>query len=389
MPNPIPTWQYFVGFAKETTWGTPVAATSFFLVPAAKHHPRYEDQFDQGMRGSAARDQAYYQGPGWTELDWPDMLWYPDDSVHFLMAMLGVDTLTGAAKTGTIASASAGATSLSYTVGTGGAPVNGDIFVLDTGTNVSEVVTVTGVSGTGPYTLTVAATRFAHGASAPASALFSHAITLNNTTAAPSYTGVRFTGLQATAEQVAGVYWDQVELRWQNPGKLTVAARGRGLIQGSVTKPTNTYSNAQFVIPWQAKVTIASLSDTQLVDATVTIARPVDMLFGQNGTQNASAAVQDRLAVTGKMTFLASDMAEFNYYFQNAQPSVLVQFAGGSGLLNLQMSKCAFNDPTEIDMGGKYARTMVSFNAIANATDASTGVSPLKATGVSSRSTTY
>ena len=389
MPNPVATWQYFTGMAKEPAWGTATAATSFFLVPAAKHQPRFEDQFDQGMRGSAARDQAYYQGTGWTELDWPDMYWYPDDSGHFLMGMLGVDTLTGTARSGTIGAVAAGATSLTYTVVSGGAPILGDIFVIETGTNVSEVVVPTNVTGAGPYTLTVPAIRFAHGAASPAAALFSHAITLNNTAAAPSYTAARFTGLQATAEQVAGVYWEQVELRFQNQGKLSVGARGRGLIQGTVTKPTNTYSTAQFVMPWQAKVTIGGVQNTQLQDATITIARPVDMIFGMQNSQNASAAVQDRMAVTGKMTFAASDMTEFNYYFQNTQPVVLVQFFGGSGLLTLQMSKVAFNDPTNLDYGTRYARTMASFNAIANATDASTGVSPLKAIAVSARSTSY
>src|SRR5215469_8313367 len=198
MPTPIPRWQQFIGMGKESTWNTPVAAATFFPITASDHTPQFEDIPDDSYRGNAAQEQAYYQGVGWTDLNWPNMNFYPDDSGNLFMAMLGTDTVTGVARTGTIAAASAGATSLTYTVSTGGSPVIGDIFGIDAGTATAEQVTVTNVSGGGPFTLTVAATRFAHGSAAPASALFQHAITLNNLTFPPSYTGARFTGLVAT-----------------------------------------------------------------------------------------------------------------------------------------------------------------------------------------------
>ena len=71
------------------------------------------------------------------------------------------------AKIGTIAPASAGATSLTYTATDGVAPLVNDVFVLDDGLN-AESVTVSNVSGGGPYTLTVPATTYAHGASTAA-----------------------------------------------------------------------------------------------------------------------------------------------------------------------------------------------------------------------------
>src|SRR5215472_8402087 len=133
MPTPIPRWQQFVGVGKESTWNTPVTAATFYPIIASEHVPQFEDIFDDSYRGNAAQEQAYYQGVGWTDLNWPTMNFYPDDSGVFLMALLGLDTVTGTARTGTIAAASAGATSLTYTVSTGGTPVIGDIFGIDAG----------------------------------------------------------------------------------------------------------------------------------------------------------------------------------------------------------------------------------------------------------------
>src|SRR3989441_3589706 len=66
-------------------------------------------------------------------------------------------------KSGTIAAASSGVTSLTYTASDGIAPAIGDKFVIGSGAT-QETVTVSNVSGGGPYTLTVGTTQFAHGA---------------------------------------------------------------------------------------------------------------------------------------------------------------------------------------------------------------------------------
>lgn len=91
------SWQIQCGLAKETTWGTAVPSTSFF--PAGKNaklDTRYQNLLDEGYEGIAGKDKAYMQGTGWSEINWPDMWFYPDTSPHFLMAMMGTDTVTGA-----------------------------------------------------------------------------------------------------------------------------------------------------------------------------------------------------------------------------------------------------------------------------------------------------
>jgi hypothetical protein len=73
---------------------------------------------------------------------------------------------------GTIASASKGATSLTYTASAlaPSAPQTNDSITLDIGP-LRETLVISNVAGTGPYTLTVPATGFAHAASTLATTL--------------------------------------------------------------------------------------------------------------------------------------------------------------------------------------------------------------------------
>jgi hypothetical protein len=75
-------------------------------------------------------------------------------------------------KAGTIGAVAAGATSLTYTLTYGAAPIQGDVLVLDV-TNNLEKVTINGVvTGTGPYTCPIAATQFGHIAGTLAASTF-------------------------------------------------------------------------------------------------------------------------------------------------------------------------------------------------------------------------
>src|SRR5215472_13803003 len=158
----VPSWLLFAGLAKESTWGTAVAATDFYPLMKPDFEPIYEPIEDDGFRSNASALQAWYQGVGKSQVSLPDMLFYPNASGHFLMGILGVDTLTG----------------------------------------------------TNPYT---------------------HTMTLLNTGYPASYTLGKYPGLVATQDQVAGLYWEEVALKFQNPGKLLISTKGQGLIQSQAT----------------------------------------------------------------------------------------------------------------------------------------------------------
>jgi hypothetical protein len=319
MPTPDPRWLSFIGLGRETTWNTPVTAGTFYpMVPATKHKPRYEKIEDDGFRGNASRIQAWYQGVGWSEVDWGDLSYYPDDSGHLLMGMLGNDVVTGS----------------------------------------------------NPFT---------------------HTMTLLNTAFPPPYTCVRYTALTATAEQVAGVYWEELTLKFVagRPGKLTITPKGRGTIQGTVTRPTNTYSAQQLILGWQAALTLNTVANAKILTATISLKRPVEMLFGLGASQNAGGSNVDQIDIAGKLEFYPTDMTEMNFYLNNTQPPASFLFTSGANSLTLQMSKAAFEDPTELDAGTPYYRLSASFTAVANATDAGTGNAPLKAVLVNPRATVY
>lgn len=92
-----PTYRQVLGLVKETTWGTPLVATTFFPVSKPSGFvPQFEDLVDDGDRNNASGEQAYYQGVGLTPFDTGEMWVWADDSIHFLMGLFGVDTISGA-----------------------------------------------------------------------------------------------------------------------------------------------------------------------------------------------------------------------------------------------------------------------------------------------------
>src|SRR5256885_13449830 len=116
---PRPNWVVNSGLAKESVWGTAITpATTFLSSPTPAFNEIQDPIFDRGLRGIRSETQALVFGAGHTEFDIPDMPWYGDDSGHLIMAMLGVDTIAGTARTGTIGAVSAGATSVTYTPST-------------------------------------------------------------------------------------------------------------------------------------------------------------------------------------------------------------------------------------------------------------------------------
>ena len=367
--------------AKETVWGTAINPATVFLSTMAPIFDEKQDAIlDQGLRGIRAATQAMTFGAGHTEFDTGAMPWYGDDSGHLLMAMLGADAITGTARTGTIGAVSAGATSATYTPGTGGASVTGDIFKIDAGLATQEVVIPTSVAAnvwtvpaTGPGSF-----RFAHGAAAPGVSLFQHAITLLNTGQPPSYTLAKFDKLLATSRQVAGCYFEDVTIKLTNPGRMTVQGKGRGKLGINAAASTAAYSVEPFNVPWQAVFTIAGVANARLIDFEATITAKNDQIFGMNGTQSPTAAVSDQLTVTGKFICVPDDYTEYNYYLANTQPSVSVVLDNNATRTTLQMSKVAITG-APLAHAGNYTLLNGTFEAIANATDAGTGNAPLKA----------
>ena len=86
----------FVQLGKESTWGTEVSATD--IIPVTSD-PTFTTEYnavrDSGRRGIAAMDYQLLQGGGRSTVSLEGSA-YPSTIGHYLMAILGTDTKTGA-----------------------------------------------------------------------------------------------------------------------------------------------------------------------------------------------------------------------------------------------------------------------------------------------------
>jgi len=389
---PQPNWTVKAGFAKETVWGTPISPPTFMV---SVDNPMFqEDQDpikDKGLRGTRAATKAIYFAAGHTAVTLANMPFYGDDSVHFLMALLGQDTIAGTARTGTITAVAAGGAAATYTPGTGGSSVTGDIFLVDAGLATQEIVVPTSIAGN---VWTVPSTglnsfKFAHAGGAAVKTLFSHTLTTLNTGQPPSYTGAKFDGLNgANARQVSGIYFDELDIKLANPGAMQVTAKGLGKLGSNIATPSfPAYSAESFDIPWQASLVVGGVANARFIGWDYAFKAKNQQIFGMNGTTSASSAISDQLTVEGTFLVVPDDYTEFNYYIGNVQPSVAMTIDTSSTRILYQMSKVAFLKPTAFDHGGNFTQLKGTWEAVDNATDGST--SPIKVVVYNQRATAY
>src|SRR2546430_6007841 len=94
-PTTYPSQRQFVGVAKETTPGTPVAMTSTLLVDTFDPEDKVTGLIDQAMRGSMAQEYNYVPGVKHSEFSGKGPM-LMDGAGFILMNILGDITTTGA-----------------------------------------------------------------------------------------------------------------------------------------------------------------------------------------------------------------------------------------------------------------------------------------------------
>jgi len=310
--TPQPSFQTQIGLGKEATWGTGVADTAYFPVdkPVFKDVPKWLN--DTGYRGIRSKTFAKQQGVISTAFELPSMKFYPDDSGHFLMAILGSDAVTG----------------------------------------------------TNPYT---------------------HTLTQLNALP-PSYTLTDLSGLAASgnARQYTGGYVEEVTLEYKADGDFLISVKGQGKPSTLVAKPTASYSTQNFLLGWQAQLTLAAQVNARIMGMKYTLKQKVEVIWGGNAQQAPTAINVGPLELTGQMDVEPNDETEFLYYINNTQPVASLNFTSGTNQLTLQQSKMGF-EQGPISRSGDYVTIPMTFEGIYNTTDAGT----LKAILVNPRSTSY
>jgi hypothetical protein len=217
------------------------------------------------------------------------------------------------------------------------------------------------------------------GASAP----YTHAISLLNTgTGQP--TTYTFTDYDAVnARQFAGSQMQALEVKFSADGLLSYTGKAMGYASAVGSTPTASYSTVTPVPVWTGAVTIAGSSSVKMAEGTINISRAVTPIHTVLDNQRPYQVFAGPLSVEGSMLFVTEDDTELNYYLNNTQPIVVVDFTQGAGAsltqVQFTMSQCAFT-VGKIDRSKDYVETNVTFKAIANTTDkgASLGYSPIK-----------
>jgi hypothetical protein len=198
----------------------------------------------------------------------------------------------------------------------------------------------------------------------------------------------------ATCRAYPSSRFSDVAFKFNNEGLLTWTAKAIGMASGIVTTPTASFSTVAPLATWTGVVTIGGTVVTTLVDADLSIKRPVLAIQTLDSTQHpykiwSSAPV----AVDGKLTFVMEDETELLRMLNNTQPSLDLFFSTGAGASQQQVqfhcTKAAYRT-AKINRGQDYVQLDVAYQGITNVTDATTagtGYSPIKVTTKNSRAT--
>ena len=184
------------------------------------------------------------------------------------------------------------------------------------------------------------------------------------------YAGCKFSSLRITYDPKQLLAWS-----------ATIAG-----LAGTTTTPT--MPNASTETPfqaWIAAVTIAGLSETRLLAATIDITRPTSAKRNTNLTLAPNLQRTSTVAVSGSLMFLLNSDTYRQDMLNGTGIALDMTFSGGVGsaLRSLQLHCTSVKLLTTVrDYSGTYVRLNSTFRAVGNTTDvgASGGYSPIKAT---------
>lgn len=226
------------------------------------------------------------------------------------------------------------------------------------------------------------------GSSAP----YTHTIAVKNSSTgqATSYTLTDFNAYNA--REFAGMQFGEIGLKFSADGLLEYDAKATGFASATTTTPTPSFSTVIPTPVWEGVTTIAGSVTSRLASGDVTISRPLTPIYTVKGDQNPYQIYQGAVSVEGNLTLVMEDDTELNYYLNNTQPSLVLDWSQGTGStltqVQLTMTKAAFKTG-KVTRGKDYVEVECSFTAIANTTDvgASAGFSPVKVVLKNAKST--
>lgn len=327
MANPIiyPSNLTWLGIAKETTYGTPVATPTVWIpLESPEWKPDQHQLVDEALRGNMAKVQNVVAGPR-------------SDTIAYTTPLL-IDTL------------------------------------------FPHMMNILGVADS------------VTGTSAP----YTHTTSLLNTGQAQptSYTLSLFNG--AEAWQMAGSQLSKVEvdLKADELGKLGV--EWMGLPATQVATPTNTPSTNLPWPSWNSTITVNSVVATAYSDVKLTYTRETKPVFVTAGSRSPYVIfvgpLNADIEVTGVYQGYAGTPTDLSNLLNNTQIPVLVQVnpVGDTVHYGKWQHTLAAPMTSEVkDSAGNYVEIASKYTAVANSTDGTSGVSPVKYIQLDTRATVY
>ena len=246
----------------------------------------------------------------------------------------------------------------------------GDVFADTVGYIYGGVLGDVATTGTGaPYTHTIAT-------------LNSHASNGQPTT----WTLSDYYSLgSASTRQFAGVQFASIDTKFSADALMTYTAKAMGFQSATAANPTPSFSTVTPQAAWTGTVTLASSVTATMAEGNVNITRPVTPIFTVDGNQSPYQLFAGPVTVDGSMLLVFESDTQLNYYLQNTQPSLAIDFQSGTGAslveVKFNMTKAAFT-VAKIERSKDYIELNVNYKAIANTSDAgaSSGYSPIKVT---------
>lgn len=187
----------------------------------------------------------------------------------------------------------------------------------------------------------------------------------------------------ASTRQFAGTQWSSIDFKFSADALLTYSAKGMGYQSVVAANPTPSFSTVTPLPSWTGTTTLNGTETAILADGNCNIKRTVTPIFTVKGDQSPYQMFAGPVTVDGSLTLVFESDTQLEYYLNNTQPSLSIDFTQGSGAnlqqVKLQMTKCAFT-MGKIERSKDYIELGVTYKAIANTTDhgASLGYSPIK-----------
>jgi hypothetical protein len=329
---PFLSRQTFMGLGKESTQGTPAAASLFVPVATSvkpADTPTYVD--DDSIVANRSKIRQSYQGPIDSTVSY-DGFWYPEVIGFHTIALGLVDAATPkqgrtvadgvtTISTNTVTSATANFTAADRgaAITATGIPASAFITVINSATSVqiSANATASGVS----LSLVIGSTT-----------VYRHPFQLSPTSGTQqpaSFSVVDYDAVDAAATRVyPGSVMDSLDLTIDAKGAVKYSAKWMGWPSVTGTAPTAVFPSSAGPMGWQAQCYFAPLglatAVPRLISGTISLKNGTEAIHTANGLQSPYDVWAGDFEVSIKLKMLLENTSDWRHFIVNDQPPLII-----------------------------------------------------------------